>query len=229
MCSAGRSGWCRLNSCAFIRSCASSGWHQFWSESSPDGSLSRVSTRLCTQLARCFPHHWAPAGRICHKGLIHFWFRGKLSPIISLCRRYEYLELQPRGRASPPTSQVAPYIPVNLTFDLLDNTCYCFISYYHPITQYMWDFVIISAWESVTPVCVLANMTFACLPVGCPHLFCRAVLARSGCWSCHMGRKKQTNSSINTCTPYSTLLLLYAPYRVTIPPQGPPPTLIDAQ
>lgn len=50
-CSAGRSGWFRSNSCVFIRSCASSGWLQFWSESSPDGSTSRASARLSTQLA----------------------------------------------------------------------------------------------------------------------------------------------------------------------------------
>lgn len=51
VCSAGRSGWFRLNSCVFTRSCASSGWLQFWSESSPDGSTNRASTRLSTQLA----------------------------------------------------------------------------------------------------------------------------------------------------------------------------------
>lgn len=76
---AGRSGWCRSNSCVFIRSCASSGWLQSWSESLPDESTSRASTRLSTRLLSCCPHHWAPAGSS-YTGRIHTWLKGKAKP-----------------------------------------------------------------------------------------------------------------------------------------------------
>lgn len=78
-CSAGRSGWCRSNSCAFIRSCASSGWLQFWSGSSPDGSTSRASTRLSMQLLSLCRHRWAPAGSG-DTGRVYSWLEGTAKP-----------------------------------------------------------------------------------------------------------------------------------------------------
>lgn len=73
MCRAARGRWCTSNSCAFIRSCASSAWLQFWSERSPGGSTSRACARLSSQLGWCCQLLWALAGKFQALLLIEGW------------------------------------------------------------------------------------------------------------------------------------------------------------